>query len=102
LFLKDELEAVGGINQPLVAFAKTNPSVRVMDGRFMAIQQAMGTPKGREAGARYLGMFVEEMKATGFVAEALRRSGVDATVAPPLAITERLSTGPPQQPPSQR
>ena len=55
----------------------------------MAIQQAMGTPKGREAGARYLGMFVEEMKATGFVAEALRRSGVDATVASPLAITER-------------
>ena len=89
LFLKDKLEAAGGVKQPLVQFAKTNPNVRVMDGRFMAIQQAMGTPKGREAGARYLGMFVEEMKATGFVAEALLRSGVDATVAPPLAITER-------------
>jgi polar amino acid transport system substrate-binding protein len=68
LFLKDELEAVGGVKQPLVAFAQTDPNVRVMDGRFMASQQAMGTPKGREAGARYLGMFVEEMKATGFVA----------------------------------
>jgi polar amino acid transport system substrate-binding protein len=81
LFLKDNLEAVGGVRQPLVEFAKTNPALRVMDGNFMAIRQAMGTPKTREAGARYLATFVEEMKATGFVAEALKRSGVDATVA---------------------
>ena len=31
---------------------RTDPSVRVMDGRFMAIQQAMGMPKGRAARAR--------------------------------------------------
>jgi len=53
-------------------------------GRFMQIEQAMGTPKGRENGARYLGEFAEEMKASGFVARALERSGQpDATVAPP-------------------
>jgi polar amino acid transport system substrate-binding protein len=57
-----------------------------MDGRFMEIQQAMGTPKGRSAGARYLHAFVEEMKATGFVADALKRSNQpDASVAPPAA-----------------
>jgi polar amino acid transport system substrate-binding protein len=55
-----------------------------MDGRFMAIEQAMGTPKGRDEGARYLARFVEEMKASGFVAEGLRRSGqTGAVVAPP-------------------
>ena len=55
-----------------------------MDGRFMVIQQAMGTPKGRAAGARYLRGFVEEMKASGFVADALRRSNQpSAQVAPP-------------------
>ena len=54
LFVKDKLEAAAGVKQPLVAYAKTNPNVRVMDGRFMEIQQAMGTPKGRDAGARYL------------------------------------------------
>jgi polar amino acid transport system substrate-binding protein len=83
LFLKNGLEAAAGVKQPLVAFAKTNPQVRVMDGRFMEIQQAMGTPKGRAAGAQFLRAFVEEMKATGFVAEALQRSHQpDATVAP--------------------
>ena len=53
----------------------------------MAIEQAMGTLKGRELGARYLRKFIEEMKASGFVAEALRSSGQgDATVAPPAAV----------------
>ena len=59
------------------------PNVRVMDGRFMAIEQAMGTPKGREAGLLYLREFVEEMKASGFVARGLEKSGQgDAAVAP--------------------
>lgn len=83
LFLKGKLEAAAGVKQPLVAFAKANPNVRVMDGRFMEIRQAMGTPKGREAGARYLRAFIEEMKASGFVADALKRSHQpDAAVAP--------------------
>jgi len=84
LFINNKLEAAAGVKQPLVAFAKTNPGVRVMDGRFMEIQQAMGAPKGRNAGAQYLRAFVEEMKASGFVADALRRSNQpDASVAPP-------------------
>ena len=83
VFLKDKLEAAAGVKQPLLQFAKTHPNVRVMDGRFMAIEQAMGTPKGREAGARYLREFIEEMKASGFVAKGLEKSGQgDATVAP--------------------
>jgi polar amino acid transport system substrate-binding protein len=84
LFLNDKLEVVAGVKQPLVEYAKTDPNVRVMDGRFMEIQQAMGTPKGRETAARILRAFVEEMKVSGFVAEALKRSNQpDAAVAPP-------------------
>jgi polar amino acid transport system substrate-binding protein len=87
IFLKDRLEALAGVKQPLVAFAKTDANVRVMAGRFMAIEQAMGTPKGRGAGARYLRQFVEEMKSSGFVANALQASGqADAAVAPPSAV----------------
>lgn len=81
-FIAEKLEAVGGVRQPLEAYAKDHPDVRVMDGHFMEIQQAMGTPKGRLAGAAYLRDFVEEMKANGFVAEALKRSGQTAAVAP--------------------
>ena len=84
LFVNDKLDAAAGVKQPLVEYAKTNPAVRVMDGRFMEIQQAMGTPHGRDAGAKYLRRFVEEMKASGFVADALKRSNQpDAAVAPP-------------------
>lgn len=77
-------EAAAGVKQQLDADAKRIPDVRVLAGRFMVIRQAMATPAGRPDGARYLAEFVEEMKVSGFAAEALRRSGVDGvTVAPP-------------------
>ena len=83
LFRAEKLDAVAGVRQPLVEYARTHPDVRVMDGRFQEIRQAMGTPKGRLAGAAYLRAFVEEMKASGFVAESLKRSNQpDAQVAP--------------------
>jgi polar amino acid transport system substrate-binding protein len=83
LFREQKLEAVAGVRQPLVAYAKSHPDVRVMDGRFQEIRQAMGTPKGRLAAAAYLRSFIEEMKASGFVAAALKRSNQpDAQVAP--------------------
>src|SRR5829696_6226885 len=83
LFFAEKLEVAAGVKQPLVEYAKTDPNVRVMDGRFMEIQQAMGMPKGRTAAATYLRGFVEDMKASGFVAAALKRSNQpDAAVAP--------------------
>jgi polar amino acid transport system substrate-binding protein len=83
LFVKDKLEVAAGVRQPLLAYAATHPDVRVMDGRFMEIRQAMGTPKGRTAAARYLSAFIEDVKASGFVADALKRSNQSAAVAPP-------------------
>jgi polar amino acid transport system substrate-binding protein len=83
LFQREGLEAVAGVREVVEAWAKRESGLRVMDGRFMAIEQAMGTLKGRGAGARYLASFIEEMKASGFVAEALQRSGqTGAQVAP--------------------
>lgn len=82
-FNEQKLEAAAGVRQPLDAYAKDHPEVRVMPGHFQMIEQAMGTPKGRTAGLKYLTAFVEEMKASGFVAEALKRSGQSAMVAPP-------------------
>jgi polar amino acid transport system substrate-binding protein len=85
MFVNDRLEAAAGVKQPLEAYAKDHPEVRMLDGHFMEIQQAMGTPKGRLAGAEYLRAFVEEMKASGFVADAIKRSNQQAAVAPPAA-----------------
>jgi polar amino acid transport system substrate-binding protein len=88
MFVRDKLEAAAGVKQPIVAYAKSHPGLRVIPERFMAIEQAMGTPRarlqGREAAPRYLAAFVEEMKASGFVADALKRHNQpDAAVAPP-------------------
>jgi len=84
LLEQHQVEALAGVKQPLIAYAKTHPEVRVIPGRFMEIQQAMGTLKARTIGTAYLKHFVEAMKASGFVAEALAASGQhDATVAPP-------------------
>jgi polar amino acid transport system substrate-binding protein len=83
LFTKEKLEAAAGVKQPIAAYAKAHPEVRVMDGCFMEIRQAMGTPRGRDAAAAYLRGFIEEMKTSGFVADALKRSNQpDAVVAP--------------------
>jgi polar amino acid transport system substrate-binding protein len=84
LFIKEKLEAAGGVKQALQQFAKGRDDVRLIPERFMEIRQAMGTAKGRLAGAAYLRSFIEELKANGFVADALRRSNQpDAAVAPP-------------------
>ncbi|WP_377161928.1 ABC transporter substrate-binding protein [Roseateles sp. UC29_93] len=84
LFVADQLDVAAGVRQQLEADARRVGSVRLLPGRFMVIEQAMGVPKGRIAAQRWLSAFVEEMKASGFVAEALRRHGIEgALVAPP-------------------
>ena len=82
-FLSDKLEAAAGVRPRLIAFAAKRQGLRVMEDSFQSVQHAMGTPRGRDAAARYLRSFVEEMKKSGFVADSLKRSGQAATVAPP-------------------
>lgn len=82
-FVEHALDAAAGVRQPLIAYAEANPGLRVIEGRFTAIEQAMGTPRGREHGLTYLVNFIEEMKSNGFIRDALERNGqVDALVAP--------------------
>lgn len=82
-FLANNLEVAAGVRQQLEADAKRLPGLRLLDGRFMVIHQAMGLPRGRDAGLQYVNRFIEEMKASGFVAQALARHGIEgAAVAP--------------------
>jgi polar amino acid transport system substrate-binding protein len=82
--LAQRLEVAAGVRQQLEADRRRHPSLRLLEGRFMVIEQAIGTPVGRTKGARYLTDFAERMKASGFVAQALSRHGIEgAAVAPP-------------------
>jgi polar amino acid transport system substrate-binding protein len=83
-FIEQNADVAAGVRQQLEADARRLGGLRLLDGRFMVIQQAMGTPKGRgAAAATFLAAFVEGMKACGFVANALARHGIQgASVAP--------------------
>lgn len=86
-FVEQRADVAAGVKQQLQADVQRLGGLRLLPGRFMVIRQAMGTPKSRgEAAAAALAAFVEEMKASGFVAQALARHGIaGASVAPPAA-----------------
>jgi polar amino acid transport system substrate-binding protein len=83
-FVEQRLEVAAGVRQQLEADAIRFPGHRLLPGRFMIIQQAMGLPRGRGERARqFLANFVEDAKSSGFVEAALTRHGIEgASVAP--------------------
>ena len=83
--LAQGVEVAAGVKQQLQMDAKRLNGVRLLDGRFMVINQAMGLPKGRDAALKYLSAFVEDMKASGFVAQSLLRHGIEGAVVAPAA-----------------
>ncbi len=83
LFRAEKLDAVAGVRQPLVEYAKAHPDVRVMDGRFQEIRQAMGTPKGRPRRRRVSARLRRGDEGERLRRRALKRSNQpDAQVAP--------------------
>ena len=85
LILSGKVDVLAGVRQHLVANVEKLPGSRVLDGRFMAIQQALGIPKGRDAGAKYLREFIEDVKTSGLVARAIDKAGVRGVSVPPTA-----------------
>ena len=75
-FVADKLDAIAGLKPRLVSDAENLPGSRILDGRFTAVQQAAGTPKGRSTGAKYLREFIEDVKATGLVARTIEKNNV--------------------------
>ena len=70
----------------LLTFVEKIPGSRVLEGRFTTVQQGVGTPKGRQAGSVSLRSFVEDVKASGLVAQLIEKNGVHGlTVAAPAA-----------------
>lgn len=85
VFLAQNVEVAAGVKQQLQADAKRVGGARLLPGRFMVIEQAMGMPKGRTATQAWLSGFIEEVKATGFVAAALKQQGIEGAAVAPAA-----------------
>jgi polar amino acid transport system substrate-binding protein len=85
-FLAQNADAAAGVKQQLEADAARVGGVRLLPGRFMVIEQAMGVPGGRDdAALKLLVEFVERAKASGFVAAALARHRIQGAVVAPAA-----------------
>ena len=86
LLIDGKVDVVAGVRQALLANAAKLPGSRVFDERFMAIEQAMGMPHGRAAGLKCLRQFIEDVKASGFVAQALERADIRGVAVAPPAV----------------
>lgn len=85
LLASGKVEALAGLTQALIGLSAKLRGSRLVDGRFMAVQQSVGIPKGRDTGAQYLRGFVEEAKASGLVARAIQKTGASGVSVAPKA-----------------
>ena len=86
-FLANGDDVAAGVKQQLESDVKRLQGLRLLPGRFMVIEQAMGVPKSRGSAAQaYVAAFVEAMKASGFVADSLARHGIEGAAVAPATV----------------
>ena len=85
-FMAQNADVAAGVRQQLEADAAGETGLRLLDGCFMTISQAMGVARGRGPLAQQaLHAFVEAMKSSGFMAAALARHAVKGAALAPAA-----------------
>ncbi len=75
-FAGEQMDALAGLKSQLEIDREKLPGSRILPGRFTAVMQAAGTPRGHDAGARYLAEFIEDVKASGFVARSIENNKI--------------------------
>jgi polar amino acid transport system substrate-binding protein len=83
-FVEDKLDVLAGLRPGLLKDIEKAPGMKILDGKFSAVQQAVGTPKPNVAGATYLAAFVEQAKKSGLVASLIERHHVKGLSVAPL------------------
>ena len=76
LFVKEGLEVLAGLKPRLLEDVQKLPGARILEGKFTAVQQAIGTPKGRPEGYAYLRRFAADVRSSGLVARLIERHGI--------------------------
>lgn len=85
LFREQKLEALAGLRPRLLQDVAKLPGARILDGKFSAVQQAIGTPRAKDAASGFLRDFVEEAKASGAVAALIGKHKVQGLSVAPAA-----------------
>jgi polar amino acid transport system substrate-binding protein len=84
-FVAEKLPVLAGLKPALIDYAEKLPGSRILEGNFSVVRHTVGTVKGRDAGAAYLREFVEDVKASGLVAQWIAKSGVKGLSVAPAA-----------------
>ncbi len=91
VFLEEGLDVLAGLRPRLLADAASIAGARILEGRFMAVQQAVGTPRAKEAAIGYLSELVRAALESGLVADLIRRHEVQGlSVAQPASAKGTL------------
>ena len=85
LFLEQKLDVLAGLRPRLMMDIEHLPGARILDGQFMAVQQAIGTARANTEAAAWLHDFVEEAKASGLVASLIAKHNVRGLSVAPSA-----------------
>jgi polar amino acid transport system substrate-binding protein len=85
LLATGQVDALAGLTQALHDRLPQLPGSRIVEGRFMGVQQSIAVPKGRDAGLVFLRRVVEDAKASGLVARAIQRTGARGVSVAPAA-----------------
>jgi len=85
LFLSEGLDALAGLKTGLVTFAQKVPGLRILDGQFTGIQQAIATKKSNTESVEFLGACVEDFIRSGLVTDLIRQYGVQGLSAAPVS-----------------
>ena len=78
-FMSGQGNVAAGVKQQLESDAKRYEGLRMLPGRFMVINQAIGIPKARnayESTTAYLTNVIAELKQSGFIADAMKRHNI--------------------------
>ena len=85
LLVTGKVDALAGLKQGLLDLHGKLPGSRILDGRFMGVQQSIAVPRGRDAGLAYLRRVVEDAKRSGLIARAIGRTGVHGVSVAPFS-----------------
>ena len=75
-FVERKLEVLAGLKPKLMEENARLPGSRILEGQITGVQQSIAAPSGRDAAARYLREFVDDVKRSGFVSAAIAKNGV--------------------------
>lgn len=84
-FVADKLDVLAGLRPRLLSDVEKLDGARILDGKFSAVQQAIGTPRKNTAAATWLAEFVEDSKSTGLVAQLIAKHAVNGLSVAPMA-----------------